>query len=109
HRWLLVGRHGAEDTVALVVGAGGEVQGRERPRTGAVPEADAPQAIDHQRVVVGGLEVAARLPCRARPREGVDPAVAEVADEEVATELAEAGMSLAVGRRRPRQTPRRVE
>src|SRR6185437_16534665 len=91
---LVVPGHRAVQAVLLVVGAGGEVEARSGTCGGAVAEADAPQAVDHQRVVVRRLQVAARLPRRARPGECVDPAVAEVADEEVAAELAEAGMAV---------------
>src|SRR4029450_12868398 len=57
---------------------------------------------DPDRAVVRALDAPARLPAVLAGPERVDPAVAEVPDEQVAAELAE-------GRRRHRHPPRGVE
>src|SRR5262245_15798200 len=106
---LVVGLDRAVQAVRLVVRPRGEVQGRRRTGRRAVAKADAPQPVDHQRMAVCGLEVTAGLPAVAGPGKRVDPPVAEVAHEEVAAELAEAWIAVAVGQRRPGETPRRVQ
>src|SRR5438105_8327613 len=72
----------------------------------AVAELQRPQAVDPERRPRGGVELAAllrlALALRAREVEGVDRAVAEVADEQVAAERPEAC-------RGQRETPRRVQ
>src|SRR5262249_48340862 len=95
----------AEEPVHFAVGPGSEVEvvGVSRPR--AVPEADAPEAVDRERLAVGASELAVRLEqlavlLRLDPR---DPAVAEITDEQFAARLAE------VVSRRHREAPRRVE
>src|SRR5262249_27712539 len=99
----VAGRNLAEQPVHLVVRAGGEVEIVRVTRPRAVPEADAPEAVDRDRLAVRSLELAFELPLPVRLRlEGGDPAVAEVADEEVAARLAEVV-------RRHRQPPRRVQ
>ena len=87
----------------LVVGSGGEIQRRRRPGFVAVPESDAPEAVDHDWAAarVGQLTDRCEVPGGVL-LEGMDVTVAEVPDEQVARELAESG-------RCPRQPPRRVE
>src|SRR2546426_12620267 len=83
------GRHDerAEQAVLLVTGARGEEEGIRRPvGGGAAAEGDRPEAVDGNRRPVGGVERAAvlelALPVETRGVEGVDAAVAEVADEQ---------------------------
>src|SRR6185503_13931220 len=92
----------SEQAVGFVVGTSGEIEGVGRTGAPTVAEPDAPQAIDRDRPVVRTLQLAVRLPAVFRRAERVDPAVPEVADEEMVTELAEV-------RRRPGETPRRVQ
>src|SRR5436190_2016691 len=92
-----------EEPMGLVVGSGREEQRARRSRAGAVAEADPPKAVDRDRPMVDALDHAVCLPAFVRaPFECVNPAVAEIADEEVAAELAEGRGSLG-------QTPRSVE
>src|SRR6202035_1836444 len=58
-----------------------------------------PQPVDHERLAVGAVELIDKPPARV---EHVDPAVAEVADEDVAAEPAE-------GKGCPRDAPGRIE
>src|SRR2546428_1631846 len=68
----------AEQTVLLVVDAGGKVQGiRTRPQR-AVAEPKAPEAVDLDRRVRFALQLA---PEAAVSRERIDPAVSEIADQ----------------------------
>src|SRR3954469_23161838 len=72
-----------EEAVGLVVRTRGEIERVRGSGTGAVPEADSPETVDRDRPVVDALHDAVRLPAiLGRPAEGVDPAVAEVSDEE---------------------------
>ena len=86
----------------LLVRAGREEQRVRRAGGGAVAEADAPQPVDLDRPVVGALHDAVLLPAVLAIAERVDPAVPEVADQQVTAELAEV-------RRSYGQAPRRVE
>src|SRR5437868_2034571 len=87
----------------LVVGSGGEIQRRRRPGLVAVPESDAPEAVDHDRAAARVSQLTGRCEVSGGVLlEGMDVTVAEVPDEQVARELAESG-------RCPRQPPRRVE
>src|SRR3989454_9342706 len=83
------GRHDerAEQAVVLATGARGEEEGVRRPVGGAAAaEGDCPEAVDGDRRPVGGVERAAALelalPGELSGVEGVDAAVAEVADEQ---------------------------
>src|SRR5260370_41559933 len=69
--------------------SGGEEQGVDRRIDEAVAKGDAPQAVDRYRLPVGRLELADE-PAGGQVI-GVDPAVAEVADEQAVAELAKAG------------------
>src|SRR5436190_18540780 len=99
----LAGRDRAEEPVRLVVRAGGEEEGVRVAVRAGVAELECPEAVDRELAPV-------RIPERAAVLEdpgadlgvGVDPAVAEVADEQVAAEAAERG-------RRPREAPRRIQ
>ena len=98
-RWILPKRPG------LLVRAGGEEQRVGRPvvREAALAELERPQAVDQDRLVIGTPERTDTLVAPVRLRlVGVDLAVAEVADEEIAAEGAEV-------RRSPSQAPRRVQ
>src|SRR5204862_7216454 len=75
----------------FVVGSGGEEQ-RVRPTGCHRAEGNRPQAVHGQRPVIGRLEVTVRLP--TAPAEGVDPAVAEVSDQQLTAELAEGARCL---------------
>src|SRR5262249_47758430 len=92
----------SEQAVGLVVRARGEVEGAGRTGTGVVAEADPPQPVDHDGVVVAVFQVATAVPAMLAGPVGIDPAVAEVPDEERATEAAPAVRS-------PGESPRRVE
>jgi hypothetical protein len=86
----LGGREGAEEPVRLTVDARGEEQGVGRSGTGTIAERQAPQAVDLDRFALEPRELAGgREAVRAtlREPEGVDSAVAEVADQHVATKL----------------------
>src|SRR2546428_6160355 len=103
------GRHDerAEQAVVLATGARGEEEGVRRPVGGAAAaEGDCPEAVDGDRRPVGGVERAAALelalPGELSGVEGVDAAVAVVADEQVAAEETEVG-------RREGEPPRRGE
>src|SRR6266545_358853 len=102
-RALLAGLDLSEQSVLLVVWAGGEEEGSGRPGCGVVTEPERPQAVDGERLTICSSQGA---PVREGPvrasRVGVDLPVAEVAHEEVAAKPAEA-------RRRERQPPRRVQ
>src|SRR4030095_16278211 len=93
---------GAEQAVRLVVGAGGEEQRVGRAGVATVAEADAPQAVDFDRLMVGALHNAVLFPAVLALVERVDPAVAEVADQQIAAELAEV-------RRRHGKAPRGIQ
>src|SRR4029079_9145648 len=90
----------AEEPVGLAVRAGREV---ERSRSAVAPalrELECPEAVDLERPVVGTPQLAVvHERVRRRLAEGVDVPVAEVPDEQVACERAEA-------RRSHRQAPR---
>jgi hypothetical protein len=92
----------AEQAVRFVVGPGGKEERVGRAGGSAVAEANAPQAVDLDRPVVGALHDAVLFPAVLAPAERVDPAVPEVADQQVTAELAEV-------RRCHRETPRCVE
>src|SRR5207249_812443 len=94
----LGGQH-PEQPVALVVDPGGEEERVARAVVGDSPaERDRPKAVDGDRTVVGAAQLAEEL--AGRGVHGVDAAVAEVADQEVAAEAAEV-------RRRAGDTARR--
>src|SRR6476619_7017540 len=93
----------AEQAVVLAVRTRGEEKGVRGTGSVAVAELERPQPLDHHRVTVSTLQAALEVERTARLRlEGVDHAVAEVADQQVAAELAEVVGS-------PRDPPRRVE
>src|SRR5437870_2254865 len=85
-----------------VVWAGGEEERVRGPRGAVVPERERPEAVHHNRLPVRVVQRPVVRPARAVPPERVDPAVAEVADEQVAAEAAE-------GPRCERYAPRRVQ
>ena len=91
-------RDRAERSAGFVVRAGRKEQGIGRA-IGRVPAAkrDGPQAVDDDRLVRRVAQLAIRVPGLTVPPERVQLAVAEIADNEVATEIG-----------RSRQVPRRV-
>src|SRR6266851_6677154 len=79
-----------EQTVCLVIRSGGEVERVRRSRRAAVAEADAPEPVDRDRHARPAVELTGvREVARRRLGVGVDPSVAEVADEEVTAERTE--------------------
>src|SRR5256712_9115772 len=113
-------RDRAEEPVLLVVWTRREEQRVERSvGWAAVSELQRPQPVDRELLSVRGPERADELPCPVRQLlERVDVPVAEVADEQVAAEGAEAGgghreaprgIQLAVLRDAREQVPVRVE
>src|SRR5437762_4356559 len=93
------GANQAEEAVGLVVDPGAEEQRLSVARY-AVSEPQTPQPVDLDRVAVRPVQLA--QPVAGPDVVGVDPAVAEVADEEGVAEPAESG-------RRLHEAPRRVE
>src|SRR5437870_2011644 len=80
----------AEEAVGLVIRAGGEEQPAARSGGVVVPELERPQAVDRDRPAVAAAQLAAVLELPVRQLGiGVDLAVAEVADEEIAAEATE--------------------
>src|SRR2546425_3784637 len=89
--------------MGFVVRARGEVEVVRVARTGPVPEADTPEPVDSERLAVLPAKLALVLELAVLLRlEDVDPAVAEVADEQVTARLAEVG-------RGHGETPRRIQ
>src|SRR6187200_2777230 len=85
--WLPVRNDRSEQAVCFVVEARREeqrVRACARRRGG---KAESPQPVDHDRAAAGRAEMALELATRRVV--GVDPAVAEVADQDVAAERAE--------------------
>src|ERR1700675_3580128 len=85
-------RHHVEPTVQPMffrARSGGEEQGVDRRIDEAVAKGDAPQAVDRYRLPVRRLELADES--AGGQVIGVDPAVAEVADEQAVAELAKPG------------------
>src|ERR1700733_8982620 len=68
-------------------------------RLAAAAQSQGPQSVNHQCLAIGAVQLIDEMPL---PVEYVDPAVAEVADEDVAAESAE-------GIRGTRDAPRRIE
>src|SRR5207244_8960925 len=94
-----------EEAVALAGGAGGEEErvGGAVVGEGSLAELERPQTVDRQHAPSLRAQLPTRLELPGRlPLEGRDLAVAEVADEEIAAEAAEA-------RRSEREAPRRVQ
>src|SRR5438132_9722747 len=87
-------------SVRLSIGPGRQVQGRARAVVVVVAESDAPESIDHEGTLPLAQETSREPLSLLVPlvvlvaflalAERVDPAVAEVADEQTAAELAEA-------------------
>ena len=77
--------------MGLVVGASGEEERVRRPVVrGSVAELQRPQSVDHQSPAGSGAQLPGRCERAAGPPpESVDPAVAEVADQQVAAEATE--------------------
>src|SRR4029077_15084 len=88
---LLVGRRVGrrrdrpELTVVLVVGAGREEQ-RVGARFGTAAQSQGPQPIDRQRSSVEAAQLITKIPDRV---EYIDPAVAEIAHQDIPAEAAE--------------------
>src|SRR5205085_3678500 len=101
-RWLLAHVDLAEEAVGLIVGTGREEQRSGGPVVAALPELERPEAVDRQRLaaVVARLALMGEVPVVLGI--GVDLAIAEVPDEEVAREAPERV-------RRERQAPRSVQ
>src|SRR4051812_13205424 len=81
------GREGPEETVRLTIGARGEEQGVARSGLAVIAERQAPQTVDLEGFALGARELTGgREFVRSTlwELEGIDPAVAEVADQEVA-------------------------
>jgi hypothetical protein len=101
--WVLLVADDFDDTVCavyFVIGPGRPVQRVGLLRKNAVAKLHSPESIDVYGLVVCVAQSAEEL-ALARP-EGVDRAVAEIADQQCAAELSEA-------RRRKRESPWRVE
>src|SRR3954471_21434797 len=116
-RWRIVTRHEAwprragasvagahldlpEVSVLLLVRPGGEIQHVQRPGRRTVAEADAPEAVDRDRVVVIAQDAVWMKGAPAMVRaERVDQAVSEIADQQTLAEFTEV-------RRRHRDAPR---
>src|SRR6202011_431765 len=86
--------------ISLLVDSGGEEQGSGGSRLVAIAEGDAPKPVDDDRLF--GLVAQGAFELTRVDVVGVDPAVAEVADEEISPEVTEAF-------RREGEAPRRVE
>src|SRR5207248_1386973 len=87
---------------APVVGARSEEERARRAGETAVAEGDAPEAVDGDWPPVRAAKHAVVGPTVGGATERIDPTVAEVADEQIAAEPAEAF-------RRERHPPRRVQ
>src|SRR5262245_56565952 len=97
------GLDASEEPVRSAAGAGGEVERVRRPGRAAVAERQAPQLLDLDHLAVRVLQRTAELPVAIRLlMVGVDRSVAEVADQQIATEGPEVG-------RGERQSPGGVE
>src|SRR5437870_511918 len=77
----------AEQTIRLIVRAGGEIKRVGQPPIFAVAEPDGPQPVDDDRLALGVAHLPKRL--AARKIEGVDLAVAEISDPQGAAEVTE--------------------
>src|SRR5260370_17566000 len=97
---MSVGTQAAEQTVLLVVRAGGEIKRVGPAPIAAVANLEGPQSVDDDRLGIGVAHLAQRLP--AHKIEGVDIAVAEISDPQRAPQVTEIS-------RRDCHTPRRVE
>src|SRR2546430_673655 len=80
----------AVQAVRLIVYSGGEEQRTQFAAVAAVTEAQPPQAVDHDRSAGLALQLPAEPSVK---RERVDPAVAEIADEDVVVKVAEGTMA----------------
>src|SRR5438132_2088970 len=89
----------AVQAVRLIAYSGGEEQRTQFAAVAAVTEAQPPQAVDHDRSAGLALQLPAEPSVK---RERVDPAVAEIPDEDVVVKVAE-------GRWREGEAPRRVQ
>src|SRR4029077_11846420 len=87
-----------EPTVVLAVGAGCEEQ-RVGARFGTAAQSQGPQPVDRQRASVEAAHLTKKIPVRV---EYIDPAVAEIADQDIPAKAAE-------GQRGPRNAPGRVQ
>src|SRR5580692_1146042 len=84
--------------MSFIGGARREIQ-RIGLRLAAAAQSQSPQAVDYQRLAIGAVQFIDEMPGLV---EYVDPAVAEVADQNVTAESAE-------GIRHTRDAPRRIE
>ena len=90
----------AEQTIRLIVRAGGEIKRVGQTSIAAVAESDGPQPIDDERLPLGGAHLVEKL--AGLQIECVDMAVAEIPDPQSAAQCTEAS-------RRERHAPWRVK
>src|ERR1700676_324672 len=100
-----LGRSGidpAKDSILLAVRTTCKEEGIQRQvlYRAAIAECDAPETVDHEDLAVGRSQLSEK--CTACGIEGVDRAVAEIANQKAIAEVSEI-------RRRDRHAPRRVE
>src|SRR5262244_2993908 len=88
---ILFSYDGSEETVGLIIEPGGEEQGVRVARRKSIPECQAPQAVDRDRIGISGLELTEEPP--GKSIEGVDATVAEITDQQGIAERAEIGGS----------------
>jgi len=96
----LVRLEGAEQTVRLIVKPCGEEQGVRAAGQTSIPERQSPQAVNRNRIAISVSELVAED--TTDRIKGIDPPVAEIADQHVMAERAEIGGSQG-------QAPGRVE
>ena len=96
----LVRLEGAEQTVRLIVKPCGEEQDVRAAGQTSIPERQSPQAVNRNRIAISVSELVAED--TTDRIKGIDPPVAEIADQHVIAELAEIGGSQG-------QAPGRVE
>src|SRR5438552_392492 len=100
---MLVVGHWIQATIqpiGFVIGSRGKEERIDGLPLVPIPEGDAPKTVDRERLAVHILQLAPGI--AAREIERVDATVAEIADEQVAAELAES-------RGRERKAPGRIE
>ena len=82
-------RDHAEHAVGLAIGAGGEIDRLRVAGSTAIPRSERPQSVDHERAAVSAVQLAEKA--GGGGIKDVDPAVAEIADQQVAAERIERG------------------
>src|SRR5499427_5652942 len=90
-RPILFRYDGSEEAVGLIIEPGGEEQGVRAARRKSIPECQAPQAVNRDRVVISAAELTEEP--TGKSIEGVDATIAEITDQQCTTERAEIGGS----------------